>query len=448
MKHNIKGLISLLMVVIGCSNRVLAQDVQSYSLEQLKEAALKNNHVLAIKEWQIKEKQAKIEEDAIKRYVVPTLSGNYQYNFNLGELTIPAGTIGELALSPTNVVLLPNTDKNFEVGEHHNYNAGVTVYQPITQLAKIKTGLEIDKTDVTLAEKEKFKISLQIKQAIEQLYYGTLIAQKQREEAEAKLALAQSRLTDVENALLAGKTITVDKAGLQASIADEEQNILKLNIQIQDYIGDLINATGLPADSLKLEEIAPAIQQVDALDEYRNAAASSNTDLQIANLNKSKSLLGIKAARQSSRPDFGLIAGYTYQFGNPILPANNPIVGASLKWNLQDVFSNKKVVKQRQFQLKQAEENIINTQQQVNNNIEKAYRKVNQSRELIAVAQRVAAYRKEEMKLQEDKQAAGLNVKTDLLNTRSLLAKAEADMYAAQLSYLVSVSDLRILIGQ
>lgn len=448
MKHNIKGLISLLMVVVGCSNRVLAQDVQSYSLEQLKEAALKNNHVLAIKEWQIKEKQAKIEEDAIKRYVVPTLSGNYQYNFNLGELTIPAGTIGELALSPTNVVLLPNTDKNFEVGEHHNYNAGVTVYQPITQLAKIRTGLEIDKTDVTLAEKEKFKISLQIKQAIEQLYYGTLIAQKQREEAEAKLALAQSRLTDVENALLAGKTITVDKAGLQAGIADEEQNILKLTIQIQDYIGDLINATGLPADSLKLEEIAPAIQQVDALDEYRNAAASSNTDLQIANLNKSKSLLGIKAARQSSRPDVGLIAGYTYQFGNPILPANNPIVGASLKWNLQDLFSNRKVVKQRQFQLKQAEENIINTQQQVNNNIEKAYRKVNQSRELIAVAQRVAAYRKDEMKLQEDKQAAGLNVKTDLLNTRSLLAKAEADMYAAQLSYLVSVSDLRILIGQ
>jgi len=448
MKHNIKVIISLLMLATGYGNRLLAQDVQSYSLEQLKEAALKNNHVLAIKEWQIKEKQAKIEEDAIKKYIVPTLSSNYQYNFNLGELTIPAGTIGELPLSPTNVVLLPDIDKNFEVGEHHNYNAGLTVYQPITQLAKIRTGLEIDRTDVTLAEKEKFKIFLQIKQAIEQLYYGTLIAQKQKEEAEAKLALAQSKLTDVENALLAGKTITVDKAGLQASIADQEQTILKLNIQMQDYMGDLLNATGLTVDSLKLEAITPDIQLINALDEYRSAAASSNIDLQIANLNKSKSLLGIKAARQSSLPDVGLIAGYTYQFGNPILPANNPIVGASLKWNLQDVFSNKKVLKQRQFQLKQAEENIINTQQQVNNNIEKAYRKVNQSRELIAVAQRVAAYRKEEMKLQEDKQAAGLNVRTDLLNTRSLLAKAEADMYAAQLSYLVSVSDLRLLIGQ
>lgn len=443
------NLLSLTLIVFACGiNSLRAQSIRSYSLEQLKDSALKNNHTLAIKEWQIKEKQEKIKEDEIKRYPSATLNGNYQYNFNLGELTIPAGTIGEVEISPGNSIMLPNTDKNFTVGEHNNYDIGITAYQPITQQAKIKTGLEIDKIDVLLTEKDHFKISRQIKLAIDKLYYGALITKKQLEEAEAKLALAKSKLEDIENALRAGKTVTADRAGLQASIADEEQNIMKLSLRIQDYTGDLINVTGINTDSLTLEEVEPTIQPLDLVDGYKDAAAASNTDLQIANLNKSRALLGIKAARQSNRPDIGLVAGYSHQYGNPVLPANNPTLGINMKWNLQDIFSNKHIIRQRKFQLKQSEENIVNTQEQVNNEIEKSYRKVNHTQALITVAQKTVVYRKEELKLQEDKQQAGLNVKTDMLNARSLLAKAEADMYSAQLSYLITVSDLKLLTGQ
>jgi len=324
----------------------------------------------------------------------------------------------------------------------------MVVYQPITQQPKIKTGLEVDKTDVKLTEKERFKASLQIKQATEQLYYLTLITQKRLEEAEAKLELDKSKLGDVENALLAGKTITTDKVGLQANIADQEQNILKLNIQVQDYIGDLITVTGINATSLALQDIEPTIQSLNSLDDYQNAAKSSNADLQIAELNKSKAILGIKASRQSNLPEFGFVGGYAHQYGNAIQPANNPFVGVNLKWNLQDIFSNKQITRQRQFQLKQAEENIVNTQQQVSNDIEKAYRKINETKALIAVSQKAFTYRKEELKIQEDKQAAGLNMKTDLLLTKSLLAKSEADVYSSQLSYLMAISDLKVLTGQ
>lgn len=442
MKKNIKCLLPLLIIFL-CSGMLRAQSVQSYTLEQLQDSALRNNHVLAIKQWQIKEKQEKTKEDEIKRYPAPTLNGNYQHIFNLGEITIPKGTIGEI-----NNELLPNTDESFKVGKYNNYSSGISVYQPITQQAKIKTLLKVDKTDEVLTEKEKFKISLQVKQAIVKLYYGTLILQKQLEEAEARLALAQSKYADVENALLAGKTIHADKAGLQANIADEEQNILKIKIQIQDYIGDLINVTGINAGSLKLAAIEPEVQAVNALEEYKNLAANSNADLQIANLNKSKAVLGIKAAKQSSIPDIGLLGGYSYVFGSALIPANNPYLGVNLKWNLQDIFSNRKIVKQREFQLKESEENILNTQQTVNNDVEKAYRKINQSQALIGVTQKVVFYQKEELKIQENKQAAGLNVKTDWLNTKSLLAKSEADMYAAQLSYLIAVSDMKILTGQ
>jgi outer membrane protein len=439
MKRTIKILL-LLTVCFTCYSSLLqAQDVQRYSLEQLTDSALRHNHTLAIEEWRVKEKQAKIKEDEIKRGPSATLTGNYLHSFNLGEITIPANTLG-----PSN----PGTDRSFTVGNRNNSSIGMVVYQPITQQPKIKTGLEVDKTDVKLTEKERFKASLQIKQATEQLYYLTLITQKRLEEAEAKLELDKSKLGDVENALLAGKTITTDKVGLQANIADQEQNILKLNIQVQDYIGDLITVTGINATSLALQDIEPTIQSLNSLDDYQNAAKSSNADLQIAELNKSKAILGIKASRQSNLPEFGFVGGYAHQYGNAIQPANNPFVGVNLKWNLQDIFSNKQITRQRQFQLKQAEENIVNTQQQVSNDIEKAYRKINETKALIAVSQKAFTYRKEELKIQEDKQAAGLNMKTDLLLTKSLLAKSEADVYSSQLSYLMAISDLKVLTGQ
>ncbi len=67
---------------------------------------------------------------------------------------------------------------------------------------------------------------------------------------------------------------------------------------------------------------------------------------------------------------------------------------------------------------------------------------------MIAVARKAVTYRKEALKVQSDKQVAGLNLKEDLLNTQSQLAKSEADLYAAQLSYRIALSDLRILTGK
>lgn len=419
----------------------------TYSLEQLTDIALKSNRGLAIKQWQIEERKAKVKEDEIKRLPAVNLSSTYQYNFNLAEITIPAGTIGTIPLSATNQVLLPNQDESFTVGKKSNYNLGLTVYQPLSQQAKIKTGIEASKLETVVSEKEKQKIALQIKHGIEQLYFGTLIAQKQLEEAQAKLELAHTRMKDVENALEAGKTLDVNKVGLLANIADEEQNILKLNFQIQNYKSDIAKLAGLESENFNLESSFPLLVGLPNVEELKTEL-SANPDLQLANLSKNKAELGIKAAKLSERPDLGLIAGYAFQSGNPLAPANNPFVGINLKWNIQDLYANKQTQKQRAFQLKQAQENIDYTKQQLSYEIDKAYRKALQSKSLIEVAEKALKYRQEELKLQTDKQAAGMNLKTDLLSTKVLVAKAEADVYAAKMSYLIAISDLDILIGK
>lgn len=419
----------------------------SYSLQQLIDAANKNNHLLAIKDYQMQEKVSKLKEDEIKKYPSPTLDGSYQHNFTLPDITIPAGALGTVNTGNRNSQPLPATASKFAVGQKGSYNLGLSLYQPILQQFKISTGLDIDKTDIKLLQKEKEKTTLQLQLAIEQLYYGTLIAQKQTDGEMAKLELAKVKLYDAENALAAGKSTKVNIAGLHADIAAQEQNLLRLNIQVQDNLDELESLTGLNGEGMKLQEPESGNAVRNQVDEYKTIALG-NPDMEIARLNKEKALLGIKAAGQGNLPDLGIVTGYYVQQGNPVLPTSSPYLGISLKWNLQDMFSNKQVQKQRFFQLKQAEESLAYTRQQVDTDIDKAWRNVKQSDALILSAQKLLVYRKDALKEQQDRLAAGLDIKVAMLETKSQLAEAEAGLYAAQLSNVMAIARLRNLAGQ
>jgi len=453
-------IVSAITVLMMISPALNAQNTtKKLNLQQIQELALKNNRYLKIKQLQVNEKQQKINEDRVKFFPNVSVGANYQYNTNLPELTIDKGSFGilpMLAMTPTGSltkveVPLPAENKSFVMGEHNNYNASATVYQPISQLPKIATGVNISKTELAITKAEQGKVSMQMKQAAEKLYYGLLILQKQKEEAELKILLAKNKLKDVESAVIAGKTTYSSQAGLNAQLADEEQNLLKIKIQIDDYTSDLKRLISMnESDELTLETITvdEIVNSTLSIDSIATLALADNLDLKIAGLTVTKAKDAVNASRLSYLPDLGVFGGYTYQKGNLLYPVNNTFVGVSLKWNIQDIVSNTFTKNQRNLQKKQAEESYINTKEQVNNDLYKAYRRVNQSLELISVAEKVMDYRREDMKIQIDKQSTGLNIETDYLTTKAAYAKAEADYFAAQLNYRVALTDLQILTGR
>ncbi|HOW08340.1 MAG TPA: TolC family protein [Bacteroidales bacterium] len=425
------------------------QDKGTLSLETAIEMALQNNHLLNVKKLQVDEKLQKVNEDRIKFLPAIGIGGSYQYNSSLPSLAFEQGRFGALPLGGITIPL-PAKDELIVMGQHDVYNAGVTFYQPVTQLGKINSGIKVSKTELRIAETEKNRTALQIKQAVEKLYFGLLIIRKQIEEAELKVRLAESKLHDVENALLAGKTTESGRFGLAASVADEHQNLLKLKIQYDDYIADLMQLTGF--DPAKTLIPAPVdnnqlIEKIAGIDTSISEAEIRNTDLKIASLQLTKAEYSIMAGKYSYLPDLGLIGGYTYQKGTVIYPENNTYIGASLKWNLQDILTNRTVLKQRNFIMEQAEENLANTREQVNKEIARTYRKLKQSEELISVAAKIVEYRSEDLRIKKNRNIAGLNLETELLEAGAALAKAESDYFSAQMNYRIVLSELKILTG-
>jgi len=337
--------------------KLSAQDSLSISLNGATDLALQNNHLLNIKRLQLDEKQQIVNEDKVKYLPTVIIGGSYQYNTHLPQLVMKQGQFGTIPLGGVSIPM-PLVDEVVVLGNNNLYSAGVTLYQPITQLGKIKAGVNVSKTELQIAQAEENKAVFQIKQSVEKLYFGLLIIQKQIEEAEIKINLAESKLHDVENAIAAGKTTESNKYGLAAAAADEEQNLLKLKIQYDDLSADLKQLTGLTSigtltpESVITEEI---VEKPAVIDTSLNEAITKNNDLRLATLNKTRAEYSIQASKFSYLPDLGLLGSYTYQDGNYIYPKNNTFVGASLKWNLQDILSNRNIQEQRMFLKKQAE---------------------------------------------------------------------------------------------
>lgn len=450
-------IIALVLFVVS-TTAVQAQETQKLSLQQMQEMALQNNHYLKVKQMQVNQKEQQVNESKVKFFPSVTANAGYMYNHNLPSLAIEQGSFGELPLqyilpdgSLYNVTVeLPDKDYIFEMSEHSTYNAGAMLYQPISQIPKINTGIKIAKNELSITKEEQTKAVMQIKQAVEKLYFGLLILEKQQQEAEMKKQAAQQKLDDVESAILSGKATILAKSGLNAALAGEEQNLLKINIQINDYTADLKHLIGV-VDSVHftLDDnfMSESFLSVQVAHDASKAALDGNADLKIANLTLAKAQNAVKAADYSYLPDVGIFGAYAHQQGNSLFPNNNLLAGVSFKWNIQDAFSNTYTRKQRYWQKKQAEENVLNLEKQLNNELEKSSRRLLQSEELISVAQKVVDYRREDLKVENDKQFTGLGNNTDYLTAKANLAKAEADLYAAQLSYRLALTDLQILTG-
>lgn len=444
MNNKIRNSLYMIMLYLTCSYTVNAQ--KAYSIDQLIDAAQKNSRQLSIKGYQVMEKTSKLREDGIRRYPSVTLDGSYQYNFKLPDISIPAGTIGSVSTGNGVEQLLPAQDSKFKVGEKGSYNVGINLYQPITQQFKLETGLAIDRADIKIGEQERVQTSRQLKIQMERLFYGALILRKTAEAERLKLALANAKLADGDASRSAGTSTPASLAGLKADIAGQEQTLLKLDLQLQDYLSEISMMTGIDVQQLQLQETDPS-DKISNINDYQTSALQT-PELQIAKLTREKAELGIKAIKQSNLPDFGIIAGYYRQQGSPVLPASSPYVGISLKWNIQDLFANKEIKIQRHAQLRQAEDNLAYTQQQLNLGVERAWRKIQQCSSLISAANKAVLFRKDELREQQDRLAAGFEIKSAVLETKVKLAQSETDLYTAKLQQAIAIAELNNISGK
>lgn len=420
------------------------QEADSLSLDDIVLKALDNNNMLRASKLKEEEMRQKVKEAEVKYYPSINLNSMYTYRFNMGSLSYPEGALGTFEL-PNGAISFPQEPVYYEIGKHNTVMAGASLYQPLSQLPKIRTGVKIAALDEDLANLEYTKSELQVINGVERLFYGILAVRKRKEETEKKIELIERRLYDTQSALLSGKMVDAGVLGMEADLSGKRQELLELSNEECDYIAELKKLTGADFSNVPFSDQLFANEDIAPAQDYIDAAAEKNVDLKISAMQVEKSQKGIEVAKQSYLPDIGLMAGYNYQNSIKILSDHNPYIGVSFKWNIQDVFSNSKVMKQRKLKYGQAQENAEYMRRSVEAEVEKAYRKMQEAKRLIGVAEQTVGFRRRNLEMEYDKRDAGLNTQTDVLEFEAEFAKAEADFYAAKQSYMIAQADMRML---
>lgn len=415
------------------------------NLTQAVNLALKHNKAVKIARLKIQEGEQRVK--ASRTDQLPQISNdtNLLSLANKNLVKIPAGSLGTIKdYGP-----FPSSDINLSQGNNALLISNFTVAQPLTQLWKIRQGINVSKANMEISRSDSKQMEDDVILAVHQLYYGLLIAQKQVSSLEAEIAAGEAKLKESQDAVRTGNALEVLTLGSRASLLKNRQDLLAAQNLAADYSADLIDLLGLPVGStLMIREELQELELLKTQEEYVKTAMLANAQLQSAKAAISKAQAGVSAAEDDYIPEVGLFYQHTYQNGVPFVPHNNDTFGLKMNWNIFDWGKRKDSVRERQLQLLQAKENLQRLESNVATEIQKAYRKVERSKSMIDVATEALSLRKETQRINKDQLSLGLIQLSQYAETEAATAKAESDLLQAKLGYELAIAELNHVSGK
>jgi len=413
------------------------------TLAQVVELALQRNSVLKIDRAKVEESEQKIV--SARSQYFPQLSNNTKY-LALSErqqLTVPTGSLGNVAGSP-----FPDQDVKVGQGDSTILYSETTLAQPITQLFKIHEANEIARSDRDIAEVDVKSSENEIALAVHQLYYALLVADKEKAAAEASLTAAQEHLRETEDALKAGNVLEVAVTEARASLLQSKHALLAAENRISDVTADLDDLLGLPGDAvLEVTEAGlPELAEPSKVLAYEQARAG-NGELLAAHETLEKSRRAVKAAEYEYIPDLTLFAKHGYQDGAPFVENNIDIVGVELSWNIFDWGKRRGDIGQRVAQRSQAQENLARVDRRIGIEIDKVYRKLERSQQMVEVAREALSLFRENARLSENRLKAGTVTTAEHADVVATLKRAEMEELQASLQYRLARAELNRITG-
>ncbi|HEX9024063.1 MAG TPA: efflux RND transporter permease subunit, partial [Geobacteraceae bacterium] len=332
------------LALCGTVGQASAETVKlSVTLPQAVEMALKQNSVLKIGHAKVTEMDQKIKSARAQYFPLLSNSSKALALSDKQIINIPAGSLGNVGGSP-----FPNHDTKISQSSDALLLSETTLSQPTTQLFKIRAANDIARADRGIAEAELKKSENEIVLAVHQLYYGLLVAYREKEADQSMLAAAEENLRESENGVSSGNLLDVAKTGARANLLQCRQSLLAAENRISDLTSELADLLGLPGDALlEVTEAGLPEPSLPTREESYRDARSRNPELAAARQAVAKSSRAVSAARYEYIPDLTIFARHAYQHGAPFLPSNIGIFGAELTWNIFDWGKRKGEVGQR-----------------------------------------------------------------------------------------------------
>lgn len=415
------------------------------TLEEAQQLAAQNNRGLKLARLKVEEAAHKLAGARADYFPKALANANYLYfNEKLGT-TITAGDLGLGFLPPP----FPSIPVPINLVKQNLFLGGATIAQPLTQLVKVRQGVNAAASDEEIARAQSATGRHEVRYAVEQLYYAVLIAQRQRSAAAAKVPAAEELLQDARNAVETGNALAVASIGRRAALLEAKQNLQAAADLEADYTEALNVVIGLPPTT-ELSLTEPERPQFPLLTpgEAVRQALEHSPEAAEARARIDKARAGVRAAQADYIPEITAVAQYFHQAGVPTLPGNFGAVGASATYTAFDAGKRRDLVRERKALLAQAEENFKRVEDELDQQVRKSLRNMDRSLQMVNVAREVIALRSESERLAKDQYELGTGLKSAYTESQAARQAAEVDLLRAEAGWRLALAELRKQLGQ
>lgn len=435
------------IAVLFSTARITAQDSapRVLSLDEAIHVAITNNRSLQIATLEVDKSKWEIAEFKTKR--LPSMSTTVLGSQLLSEIsfTFKEGAFGNFPSTGP----IPDKDTKITTPRRPTVYVVGQVTQPLAQLYKIHLGLRTQQLNSQIiSEKARAERQAVIKD-VKQAYYAVLQSESELEAAEATVKQYQELDRVVLQRVSQEAALKSDSMDVKAKLAHEQYSVVQLHNTLdsrKEYLNDLLGRD-IRTEFITEKVPAASFEEIE-LKMAQERALSQRPEIKQAELSVKQAEYSRRMAKADYIPEVGIAFNYLSPFNVEVLPTNIASVGLELKWEPWDWGRRKDVINQKKVVENQAQTQLRDAQSKVLMEVNSRFRKLNESRMLIAVAETAkdaAQQRLREVTNKYEQQAVLL---TDVLQQQASAAGAHDDYQQALLGFWTAKSDFEKSMGE
>jgi outer membrane protein len=423
----------------------LAHPPTLLTLQEATQIALANNRSLKIASLEVDKSKWQVAEVKTKRLPAFSTSVLGSQLLNTLSFTFEKGAFGTFPGTGP----IPAKDTDITTPRRPTAYVVSQLTQPLSQLYKINLGVRAQELSMQLSgEKARAQRQALIRD-VKQAYYAVQQSESALAAAEASVKQYQELERVVLQRVSQVAALHSDSLDVKAKLANEEYTLVQLSNTLdtrKEYLNDLLGRD--VRTEFHTEQVpAASFEEVD-LKVAQERALGSRPEVKQAEISVRQAEYSRRLAKADFIPDVGIALNYLSPFGVDVLPKNVAAVGLELKWEPWDWGRRNSVVNQKKVVESQAQEQLREAQSKVLLDVNSRFRKLRESRLLIAVAQasrEAAQQRLREVTTQYEREAVLLK---DVLQQQATTAGAIDNYHQALLGFWSAKSEFEKSLGE
>jgi outer membrane protein TolC len=361
------------------------------------------------------------------------------------DFTIKSGTLGTFpATGP-----IPAKDSVIHTPARPVAIASITATQPLTQLFRINLSIKEQKLGSELSQQSYSQHEQDVVNEVRRAYYAILQSQSELESQRALLAYLDGLQQLTGRRLQQEAVLKADSLGITAQ---RTKALYQLTV-VQDTLADQKEALNrlLGRDLLAeftVEMVPDSLPEESSLQEARKRAIEMRPEVKAETIKKEQATLETKIEKTRYIPDVSLQANYLTAPNISFLPQNVGAVGVLLTWQPWDWGQKRHNIAQKVDAEKQAQLYVDNVREQIFQEVDSAYRRLREARELLTAAQAARDAEAEKLRNQMDAYSHQAIVLSDLLQQQSSVASAEDHYRQGLLAFWRARADFERALGE